>query len=267
MAPANAWNKIKSHFVLSSLALAILLAVGAFFAMKFRPAEGEFVNPKRGKIVEAVYGIGTVMSTRQFHGRVAQSDGIQQVFTKEGASVAKGSKIILFEDGSVIRSPFAGTVTSLPFYSGENILPGMVVVTIQDLKDLFVRATLEQQGALRVRPGQPVRLNFESFRNQTFDGWVRSVYPQENQFLIDIDVESLPPNVLPSMTADVAIEIAKRDGALLVPMRAISSGKLIVRRNGKNVKVAVEIGTTDGESAEVLSGEVGEKDLVLIPGP
>lgn len=256
---------LRSHPAISSIIFAAIAAVIGWGIVIKRTDVSDIVTVKRGPIIEAVYGIGTVTSNKQFRGRIAQANGIRQVFVREGQIVEAGTRMVSLQDGVGLIAPFKGTVTAIPFYSGETVLAGTIVLTLQDLRDLYILATLEQQGALRVRPGQKVRLNFESIRNQTFNGQVRSVYPQESQFLVSIDVSGLPENILPAMTADVAIEIGRRDDALLVPMRAISSGKVIVQRGGKNVKVDIGVGTSDGEWAEIVSGDLKAGEHVILP--
>lgn len=257
--------RIKAHPIYTSIGAALILAGVAYVMLVARKSDTQIVRPKRGPIVEAVYGIGTVTSNKQFHGRIAQANGIQQINVKEGQLVEKGTRLISLQDGVGIVAPFRGTVTAMPFFAGETVLAGTIVLTMQDLKDVYVVATLEQQGALRVRPGMRVRLNFESIRNQTFNGRVRSVFPQETQFLVNIDVDGLPENILPSMTADAAIEIARRESALLIPVGAISGGKVVVMRDGNQEKIDVQIGTTDSEWAEVTGGDLKENDQVLMP--
>jgi len=43
-------------------------------------------------------------------------------------------------------------------------------------------------------------------------------------------VDQLPPEILPGMTTDVAIEVAQKEKALLVPVRAINSGHVLVQK-------------------------------------
>lgn len=258
-------SRVRARPLGTFLFLAALIAVVAYLVLRFKPQSAELVTAKRGPIVEGVYGIGTVTSNKQFHGRIAQATGIREIFVHEGDYVKRGARLISLQEGEGFNAPFDGTVTSMPYFTKETVLAGTIIITLQDLNDLHILATLEQQGALRVKPGQNVRLNFESLRHQTFSGTVRTIYPQESQFLVDITIGKIPQSILPFMTADVAIEITKRDNALLVPLRAISAGKVIVIHAGKQKKIDITVGATDGEWAEVLNGEFDIQDQLLVP--
>lgn len=258
-------KQIQMHPWILIISLVLIFGAGTLYLNYFHKPRFEFVKPKQGPIVEAVYGIGTVVSKKQFHGRIAQATGIKEIFVNEGDIVKRGDRLISLQDGEGFHAPFNGTVTSLPFFEKETVLGGTIVITLQDLNDLHLLATLEQHGALRVRPGQKVRVNFESLRHETFSGYVRAVYPQDNQFLVDVVISKFPNSILPSMTADVAIEIARRESAILIPLRAISGGKVITYREGKQMKTDLKIGATDSEWAEVLKGDIGLNDQLILP--
>jgi multidrug efflux pump subunit AcrA (membrane-fusion protein) len=124
---------------------------------------------------------------------------------------------------------------------------------------------LEQQGAIRVRRGQVARLSFEGMRNQTFEGKVESVYSHDTNFLVRIDTSKLPPQVLPGMTADVAIGIQEHDDALLIPVAAMTADSVYLKRStGGTKQVKVKTGIIDGAMAEVLSGDVHPGDRLVI---
>lgn len=256
---------LRNHPIVSSLFVALTLVVVAFVAVTSRGVDSNLTPVKRGPLIEAVYGIGTVTSRSQYRARVGTSNGIESVYVKEGDLVERGKPLLRLQDGISIKAPFKGTVTSVPFYPGETILPDTPILTMEDMADLHVLATLEQQGALRVRPKMTVKLSFESLRSQTFEGEVMSIYPQKGQFLVDIAVRGLPREILPGMTADAAIQVARHDDALLVPEAAVSNGKvLVVGSDGKRRKVDVKIGISDGQWAEVVSGDLKEGDQVVV---
>lgn len=222
------------------------------------------VEPKKGPIVEAIYSLGTVTARNQFHFKVGVPKTIQKLFVSEGQQVNRGQNLVLLSDGITIRAPFQGTVTQLPFSEGENVFSDSYIVSIEDMKDLYLQATLEQQGALRVKKGLPVQVSFETIREQKFTGTVTSVYPQKGQFIVRVEIQNLPTEILPGMTADIAIEISRRNEVTLIPAAAISSGVVIIERNNKREKIPVSIGSMDNEWAEVTSNNIQLTDKVII---
>lgn len=218
---------------------------------------------KRGKILEAVYGIGTVTATRTYQLKVGVTSTIRELYVREGDFVSKGTKLLALDGAAEFLAPFSGTVTALPNKVGETVFPQVPILTLTDLDDRYLVVSLEQQAAIRVRKSQKCRLSFDSMRDETFHGWVESVYSNNNNYLVRIGTNDLPPQILPGMTVDVAIGIKEHDEALIVPVAAINSGYLWAKRDGKKMKLAVKPGTLDGSFVEIVKGEVREGDAIL----
>ena len=96
------------------------LAVAAFFAFK---SYSNRVHPKIGRVVESVYGIGTVTARHTYDLKLGVSDTLQKLYVVEGATVKKGDALVSFMDNSLLRAPFDGVVTSLPYKEGETLFP------------------------------------------------------------------------------------------------------------------------------------------------
>lgn len=264
-----------NHFYLYSLSLLnrnrkisipilIFVVIVIGFSSTFLFENEKRVEPRTGPIIEAVYGLGTVVSRKIFHLKIGVISSISKLYVKEGDLVKSGTLLADLE-GNVFRAPFTGTITSLPFKVSESVFPQVPIMTMEDMKDLYIVVSLEQQAALRVKKDQNARVIFESLRGQKFIGKVRTIFPSEGQFIVHIDMDNLPPEILPGMTADVAIEIGKKENALLIPLGSISGGKVHLVRDGHTKKVEVQIGIVDGEWAEVVSGDVKPTDKI-IPG-
>jgi macrolide-specific efflux system membrane fusion protein len=170
---------------------------------------------------------------------------------------------VRFESDLLFRAPFAGTITNTAFHEDQYVFPQQAVIRLEDLSTKYIEVSLEQQGALRVKPGLPVRVVFESIRGEVLKGRVSAVFARNEEFLAHIDVP-LAENVLPGMTADVAIEVNRKDKVLLVPLSAISDGRIKVKRDGKRKTVKLSIGSVDGNWAEVLEGDIDLKDQIMV---
>lgn len=249
------------------VALLCLVIAGITVTRLTRSDDGQLSEPiKRGVIAESVYGIGTVTATRSFQLKTAVPGALRRLHVKEGDQVSQGQLLVELQDVSLFRAPFAGTVTSLPFKVGETVFAQSVILELVDLRDRYLTVSLEQRAAIRVRPAQQARISFENMRGETYQGVVESVYSRGNDFLVRIDVSKLPPQILPGMTADVAIEIATRKDALLVPAAAIENGAVRVKREqSKPQAVPVQIGVVDGAMAEIVSGDIREGDRLVLP--
>jgi macrolide-specific efflux system membrane fusion protein len=220
---------------------------------------------KQGSLKEAVYGIGTVDSDQKFVWKSPLTHTLSNIHVVEGQLVRIEQMLFQVMDGPVIRAPFAGTVTRLPYNRGENIFQNTVVIEIQNLAKRHIKATLEQQGALRVKKGAVTVVSFENLRGQKFSGAVESLYPQGDQFVARISTHDLPEAIIPGMTADVAIEVAEKVNVLIVPARAVVNG-FVTKISGRHrTKVPVIVGIMDHDTVEISSARLAAGDKLLLP--
>lgn len=253
--------KKSTLLILAVIGLVIVTGIG--LSLKYR-TNYQTTALTRGEVVESIYGIATVVPRQQFHFKVGLAKTLTKALVREGDLVTRGQKLLELSDGIAVRAPFDGVVTEFPYSVGENVFPELNVVSVEDLKNPFVEASLDQQGALRVRKGLPVKLVFETIQGQTFLGVVDSIYPQKGQFIVRIEVKELPPQVLPGMTADAAIEVDRKPDVLLIPVNAVNQGRVILLKNGRKTKLDLKIGLMDHEKAEVLSGDLQAGDEVIL---
>jgi multidrug efflux pump subunit AcrA (membrane-fusion protein) len=250
-----------------SLLIAFVL-IGGIVATRayLRSSAGKLSDPvKRGDIIEAVYGIGTVTATNRISFNTMVGATFSQIYVREGDRVTKGMPMIRTDNGNILRAPFNGVANYFPYHLGENALVSSPMLIITDMSDRYVVVTMEQQGALQVKVGQVAKLSFDSLRKATFDGKVAAVYSYANNFLARIDAVALPIAVLPDMTCDVAIVIDVHKHVLVVPITAFESGGVWVKRgNALARKVSVEVGINDGVFIEIMKGDVQEGDRVMI---
>lgn len=221
-------------------------------------------KPRIGPVVEAVYGLGTVIASQTYQVKTAINQRISAIQVREGDMVKFGDALIQFDDSGVSRAPFTGTVTSIPSKKGELIFPSIPALTLVNLKSLFLEVSLEQQAALRVKRDQKAIVSFESIRGERLEARVQSIYPRDAQFIVRIDLDHFPEGILPGMTADVAIEAGRKENALSIPLRAISSGKVTLVRDGKKIKETIQVGVVDGQWAEIKSGNILPGDEILV---
>lgn len=253
----------KKHFIFSLL---IFVTLCFLLGMQFFRTKKTNILTKplqKGSIMECVYGVGSVFSNKTFQVKSGISSKIQGIFVKEGDFVEAGTKLIELE--TTFYAPFAGTVISRAGSVGETVFPQTILVNLADLKDRFVQVTLDQIGALKVQKNQKVKLSFDGLREKTFMGSISAIYPKENHFLVHIDVTGLPMQILPGMTADVAIELSEHKGVFIVPLAALHNNQIYVKRSSeKPIPVTVKIGLVEGSMAEIFSKELLEGDQLVV---
>ncbi len=249
------------------LAIFGILAVLVVFRLANKKADGNLISEpiQKGKIIESVYGIGTVSATRSFQLKSGITTSVRKLYVKEGDNVHRGDKLVDLDDVGGFSAPFDGTITFLPAKVGETVFAQSNVLHLTDLSDRYITVSLEQRGALRVRHQQKARISFDSLRDKVFDGIVESIYSNDGNFLVRIRVTSLPPEILPGMTADVSIGIREKQDVVLIPVAAIQKNQVTVSRDGRQgPTVDIKIGIIDGAKAELLSGSLQEGDRLVI---
>jgi HlyD family secretion protein len=132
---------------------------------------------------------------------------------------------------TVIEAPIDGLVISRNVDVGQTVAASMSAPTLfllaADLTKMQVIASLDESDVGRIRPGQKVQFRVDAFPNEEFSGVVTQVrlQPQTVQNVVTystvIDVPNLELKLKPGMTANVTIEIARRNNVLRVPAAAL----------------------------------------------
>lgn len=257
-----------SSFFSNRIRLGIIIGIvviGAIGVLISRPKKQNqrIEAVTKGDVVEAVYGIGTVTANRSYYLKVAVSTAVRDLMVKEGDLVKAGQSLIRFEE-TTFRAPFSGTITSIQYKVGEIVTPQTTILSLVDMNDRYLIVSLEQLGAIKVRRGQRAMLRFEGLQGKVFESQVESIFSNQGQFIVRVNANSLPEEILPGMTVDVAIEISKKTNVLLAPIAGLKSGSLTVVAGRSQNEVPVKIGLVDGEKFEIESGAIQEGDTVLI---
>jgi HlyD family secretion protein len=132
---------------------------------------------------------------------------------------------------TVIESPIDGLVISRNVDVGQTVAASMSAPTLfvlaADLTKMQVLASLDESDVGRIRPGQAVRFRVDAFPTDEFTGSVTQVrlQPTTVQNVVTyqtvIDVPNPDLKLKPGMTANVNIEIARRDNVIRVPNGAL----------------------------------------------
>ena len=219
--------------------------------------------PKKGRVVEGIYGLGTVNADQVYTAKTGVSLQLQELRVKEGDKVQAGDLLARFDE-SALRAPFEGTVTQIAFKPGEIVSPQAPVLTLTNLNKLYLEVNLEQQSVLKVGPGKGAAISFESLRGEKYRGTVKYVYPRDAQFIVRIELDQWPEGVLPGMTADVAIESIAKEDAMMIPVQAVADGQVEILRDGNRSKADVTLGAVSGDWAEVVAGDIRLSDELVL---
>lgn len=246
------------------ITISILLAAGyAVFAyVRKMPREIEVALTKT-TLVRTVYGLGTVQAENIYQMKIGIAADIRNLYVKEGDLVKKGQKLVDFADVPPMRSPINGIVSNVYFKEGESVFPQNPVLKVMDLSRRYILVSLDEKAAVLVRKAQKVRIALDSLPGTTFSGLVTTIYPSDGQFMVKVDAKDLPPEVLPGMSADLAIEAGQKPGVFVAPIRAVREGKINIHRGGKKFIIPVQLGLTQGDNVEIISSQIAEGDMLI----
>ena len=134
-------------------------------------------------------------------------------------------------DHTVITAPIDGIVIQRSVDEGQTVQSSMNAPTLyiiaEDLTKMQVLANIDEAEVGRMRQGQEVSFRVDAYPTDTFYGVVSQVrlQPTTVQNVVTystvIDVPNTDLKLKPGMTANVAIEIAKRSNVLRAPAAAL----------------------------------------------
>jgi len=169
-------------------------------------------------------------------------------------------------------APKKGVVDNLNIREGFFVKPGINLMTIGTLDQVWVEAEVFERQAFQVREGLPVTMSLDYLPGKIWSGKVDYIYPTLNAKTRTVKVrlrfENKNDELKPNMFAQVIIHSESTEDSLLIPKEAIiRSGSfdrvVLALGNGRFKSVKVKTGRFDEQFAEILSGvEAGENIVV-----
>ncbi len=177
---------------------------------------------------------------------------------------------------TLIRAPFAGSITQWEVNQGDYLAPGASVGRLQDLNDLRLQVTVNELDFPRIGLGAQVKVVFDAYPDITFLGSVvwksqATVTGNENiqVFPIKIWFENKDQRIKPGMSGDAEIVARVREQVIAVPISAVERKDeayfVKVYRDGKTEEQAVTIGISTLDQVEILSGLNAGDQIIVTP--
>lgn len=140
---------------------------------------------------------------------------------------------------TVIESPIDGIISQRFAKQGEVVVtgtmnnPGTRIMVVSDLSKMQVRCRVDEGDAPLVKEDQPARIFLQSNSQESVPGRVLRVATKGTKptgrdvvtFETLVIVEGDDPRVMPGMTANLEIEVDRRDSALTIPVQAVVQRK------------------------------------------
>jgi HlyD family secretion protein len=132
---------------------------------------------------------------------------------------------------SVIRSPVDGVVISRAIDVGQTVAASFSTPTLftiaQDLTKMQIEVSVDEADISRIQLNQDASFTVDSYPEQTFRGKVIQIRsaPVITQnvvtYVVVVSVDNSDMKLKPGMTANVSVEVAKKDDVLKLPPAAL----------------------------------------------
>ncbi len=200
---------------------------------------------------------------------------------------------------ATIRSPVDGIVVSRNVDVGQTVAASFQTPTLftiaQDLTKMQINTSVDEADIGKVKVGQPAVFTVDAYPDMRFSGVVSQVRiaPVITQNVVTYDVVIIVENrdlsLKPGMTANVGIEVMRKDNVLKIPAAALrfkpsmagsdgqrkstaarrgasaSAGqRVFILKEGKPVRIPVQTGVSDGSFVELVSGDLKSGGEVIV---
>lgn len=170
---------------------------------------------------------------------------------------------------TTVTAPMDGTVSALPVQKGMIVASGTnavnggtTILTLSDLSQVFVNATVAEADIGGIRVGQSARVTVDAYPGRVFNGTVARVavkgVSDANVVTFEVKIEVVDDNkslLKPLMTANCVIVEASRSNVITVPTSAVQRRgpkSFVTMASGEQREVSVGIQGSD--RVEIQSG-------------
>jgi membrane fusion protein (multidrug efflux system) len=205
---------------------------------------------------------------------VSQSDVDEARAELDNMTAQVASKRALI-DKKTVRAPFDGRLGIRAVDLGEFVQPGVALVPLQSIEQLYVDFSLPERQLPRVAIGQRVEVTATAAPGERFEGRVAAINPGIDVATRTVKLRADLPNpegaLRPGMFAEVALEQPAREGVITIPRTAISfapyGDSVFVINEGEGgltvQRQPVETGNVDGDLVEIVTGLEPGQRIVL----
>jgi RND family efflux transporter MFP subunit len=175
-------------------------------------------------------------------------------------------------ENTFLLSPINGVVTARNYDNGDMYSGQMPVLTIMNINPVKLLINVSESYYAQVKVGMNVKVGFDVFGNQNFQGKVNLIYPtiddRTRTFAVEVKLNNNNNKIRPGMFARVTLEFGKVKRLVVLDksiLKQAGSGDkyVYVYHDGKVQYKQVEIGRRVDTDYEILSGlTVGEQIVV-----
>ena len=175
-------------------------------------------------------------------------------------------------ENTFLISPISGIVTARNYDNGDMYSGQMPLLTVMQINPVKLIVNVSESYYSQIKPGMPINVKFDVFKDQNFQGKVSLIYPiineQTRTFAVEIKLNNNNNKVRPGMFARVTLEFGKTKRIVvsdqsIVKQSGSGSKFVYVYNNGKVEFKQVELGRRIGNEFEIISGLLVGEQIVI----
>ncbi len=190
----------------------------------------------------------------------------QAEITESRKKVAEADRTLAFRksqlEDSQIQAPFNGIILYRERDPGNVVVPGSEILSLISTEILWIRAWIGETERAKIKLGQSARVIFRSQPEHPYPGHVAriavEVDKETREFIADVHAGELPANWAIGQRAEVYIETAKRNNALIIPAKFIkwrgNQAGVFTNNEGTAAWHPVQLGLHHGSLVEIVKG-------------
>ena len=246
----------------------------------FIKAQGEVV--KKGEPLYSMYSLELLNAQQELLVALNNKEPLLIKAAKQrllslnltNAFIEKLERTRTIENSVIFYAQQSGIVEAMQIRDGFYVAPGNTLMSIGQLDEVWVEASVFEKDAGKVKSGQTVTMTLEAFPEKVWQGQVEYVYPTLDAVTRSVRVRIRFDNkdqlLKPNMYSQITIRIDDSQKRLLIPKSAIiqTQGQdrvVLAYGDGFFKSVAVQTGLEFGQDIEIVRG-LEVEDSVVVSG-
>lgn len=166
-------------------------------------------------------------------------------------------------DKAKIVAPFDGIVAAVNYSVGD-LAGSSAAVTVVDLAHLQIKVTVAEVDVEKIKIGNPAQVTLDALPGKTYTAQVTAISPAGTvtqgvvNYPVILALTDADNAIKPGMTANLTIEVERRDNVLMIPTRAVrtqGNQKIVtIQKDGQLVQTRVSTGLSNDSSIEITNG-------------
>lgn len=171
---------------------------------------------------------------------------------------------------TIITAPRDGTLITRNVEKGDVVQPGRILMTLSPAGETQITVQIDEKNLRLIAVGQKALVSADAYPDQSFPAELFYINPAVDLQRASVEVklrvkpEDAPSYLRQDMTVSIDIEVARKEDALVLPIRsvhdAISASPWVLKvESGRARKQPVKLGLRGATRVEIVAGlDVGD---------